>query len=150
MTHISEIVDMFMMLTADYKLKHLFSIGEQVLNNYVEAWLILAIVDFNHVRTDALVYSTTTQRFSVVLTSEDIRVLSSLMVRYWLEKEVNDVLAFENTLQDHDFKTYSQAQNLDSKRKLLNFQVEETDKILNSYTYRNNNWSAWLNQSFVG
>lgn len=149
MTHISEIVDMFMMLTADYKLKKLFSIGEQVLNNYVEAWLILAIVDFNNVREDALVYDKTTQLFSTTLSSEDIKILAKLMVRYWLEKEVNDVLAFENTLQDHDFKTYSQAQNLDSKRNLLNLQIEETDKILNSYTYRNNDWDSWLNQSFA-
>lgn len=138
-----------MMLTADYKLKKLFSIGEQVLNNYVEAWLILAIVDFNNVREDALVYDKTTQLFSTTLSSEDIKILAKLMVRYWLEKEVNDVLAFENTLQDHDFKTYSQAQNLDSKRNLLNLQIEETDKILNSYTYRNNDWDSWLNQSFA-
>lgn len=150
MTHISEIVDIFMMLTVDYKLKKLFSISEQVLNNYVEAWLVLAITDFNPVRNENLIYDGTTQTFSSTLTSEDIKVLARLMVMYWLEKEVNDVLAFENTLQDHDYKTYSQAQNLDSKRNLLNLQIEETDKILNLYTYRNNNWSSWTNQLFVG
>lgn len=150
MTHISEIVDIFMMLTVDYKLRKLFSMSEEVLNNYVEAWLILAIVDFNSVRADNLIYDKDTQTFSTTLNSEDIKILARLMVRYWLEKEVNDVLAFENTLQDHDFKTYSQAQNLDSKRNLLNLQIEETDKVLSLYTYRNNNWSSWLNQSFVG
>jgi hypothetical protein len=139
-----------MMLTVDYKLRKLFSMSEEVLNNYVEAWLILAIVDFNSVRADNLIYDKDTQTFSTTLNSEDIKILARLMVRYWLEKEVNDVLAFENTLQDHDFKTYSQAQNLDSKRNLLNLQIEETDKVLSLYTYRNNNWSSWLNQSFVG
>lgn len=139
-----------MMLTVDYKLKKLFSIGEQVLNNYVEAWLILAIVDFNQVRPESLVYNKDTQTFSTILANEDITILARLMVRYWLEKEVNDVLAFENTLQDHDFKTYSQAQNLDSKRNLLNHQIEETDKVLSRYTYRSNDWTSWFNQSFAG
>lgn len=139
-----------MMLTVDYKLKKLFSISEQVLNSYVEAWLILAIVDFNQVRSDSLIYDNVTQTFSSTLASEDIRILVRLMVRYWFEKEVNDVLAFENTLQDHDYKTYSQAQNLDSKRNLLILQIEETDKILRSYGYHHNDWTSWLNQSFVG
>lgn len=150
MTNISEIVDLFMMLQTDYRLKKIFSIGEAELNLYLEPWALMAMVILNNVKTESLVYDTATQNFSTTLSVEDKVLLAQLMLRYWLEKEVNDVLAFTNVLHDHDFKQFSQAQNLDARRALLSLKIEETDKLLKQYSYSHNNWTAWADQSFGG
>lgn len=150
MTNISEIVDWFMMLQTDYRLKKIFSMGEAELNLYLEPWALMSMVILNNVKTESLVYDTATQNFSTTLSVEDKSLLAQLMLRYWLEKEVNDVLAFTNVLHDHDFKQFSQAQNLDARRTLLGMKIEETDKLLKQYSYSHNNWTAWAGQSFGG
>jgi len=127
------------MLVNDYKLKQIFDAGN--LEEYVEVWLRMAIVDFNRVRTLPLSYSPISKTFSEVLTDEEISILSQLMVKYWLTKEVNDVLAMENVLQDHDFTRHSEAQNLDAKRNLLNRQIEDCKQLLIQYGYDHFVWN---------
>jgi uncharacterized protein YfbU (UPF0304 family) len=127
------------MLVNDYKLKQIFDAGN--LEEYVEVWLRMAIVDFNRVRTLPLSYSPISKTFSEVLTDEEISILSQLMVKYWLTKEVNDVLAMENVLQDHDFTRHSEAQNLDAKRNLLNRQTEDCKQLLIQYGYDHFVWN---------
>jgi len=139
MTSINEVIDLFLMLVNDYKLKQIFDAGN--LEEYVEVWLRMAIVDFNRVRTLPLSYSPISKTFSEVLTDEEISILSQLMVKYWLTKEVNDVLAMENVLQDHDFTRHSEAQNLDAKRNLLNRQIEDCKQLLIQYGYDHFVWN---------
>lgn len=139
MTSINEVIDLFLMLVNDYKLKQIFDAGN--LEEYVEVWLRMAIVDFNRVRTLPLSYSPISKTFSEVLTDEEISILSQLMVKYWLTKEVNDVLAMENVLQDHDFTRHSEAQNLDAKRNLLNRQTEDCKQLLIQYGYDHFVWN---------
>ena len=139
MTSINEVIDLFLMLVNDYKLKQIFDAGN--LEEYVEVWLRMAIVDFNRVRTLPLSYSPISKTFSEVLTDEEISILSQLMVKYWLTKEVNDVLAMENVLQDHDFTRHSEARNLDAKRNLLNRQIEDCKQLLIQYGYDHFVWN---------
>ena len=139
MTHISEVINLFLMLVNDYKLKQIFDLGN--LEQYVEAWLRMAIAEFDRVRSQPLVYDPISKTFSETLTNEDLVILSQLMVKYWLTKEVNDVLAMENVLQDHDFTRHSEAQNLDAKRGLLNRQIEDCKQLLIQYGYDHFVWN---------
>ena len=131
-----------MMLQEDYRLKQIFlTKGEDILNQYVEAWLFFAISDFQRYCDQELDYDSDTKAFTVDLERKNITVLAQIMVRYWLEKEVNNVLQFQLTLQDHDFKTFSASQNLDAKRALLNQKIEEVRKLLTDYSFqKNDNW----------
>ena len=139
MTSIGEVIDLFLMQINDYKLKQIFDLGN--LERYVEAWLRMSISEFDRVRETPLVYDTVSKTFSETLTNEDLVILSQLMVKYWLTKEVNDVLAMENVLQDHDFTRHSEAQNLDAKRNLLNRQVETCKQLLIQYGYDHFIWN---------
>lgn len=139
MTSISEVIDLFLMLVNDYKLKQIFDLGN--LEQYAEPWLLLSTVDFNRVRDVPLDYDSVTKTFSETLSNEDMTVLAQLMVKYWLTKEVNDVLAMENILQDHDFTRHSEAQNLDAKRNLLIRQVEDCKQLLIQYGYDHFIWN---------
>jgi hypothetical protein len=70
------------------------------------------------------------------------------MSKYWLAKTVQDILQMNNSLQDRDFKTFSQAQNLQAKQKLYNLKREEISQRLSEYGYKNNVWQDWRNQNF--
>ena len=143
MTHVSEIIDLFMTLNTDYRLLKIFEMDEDAFTNYVQAWLILSLALFNDYRSPSLSIDSTTNEFNEELSYKDKTILAQLMVRFWLEKEVNDILAMRNLIQDHDFKTHSAAANLDAKRNLLNQKIEETNKLLISYSYKEIDWDKW-------
>lgn len=149
-TGFTDIYDLFMMLNSDYRLLALYQNSVNDFNTYVEGWLIFAVDEFSSDCAEDLTYSTTTQTFTATLSQEVKNILAELMVKYWLQKTVQDVLQMNNNIQDHDFKTYSQAQNLDSKRQYYNVKREEVSQKIMDYAYRHTDWTAWKLQNFDG
>ena len=148
-TSATEIIDLFMTLQSDYRLINLYQLsGSAVFTDYLESWLLFSINEFTPICSQTLTYSTTTQEFNAVLTQENILMLSQLMVRYWLMKEIQDVLQMNNNIQDHDFKQWSQAQNLTAKQQYYNSKKEEIEQMKNEYAYRKVDWTNWTNQIF--
>jgi len=70
-------------------------------------------------------------------------ILAEIMVKYWLQKTVQDVLQMNTFVQDHDYKTHSSAQNLESKRQYYNMKCEEVSQMLVRYEYKYNDWTTW-------
>jgi hypothetical protein len=151
-TEATEIFDLFMLQQRDYRLTSLYSnSGSSVLNTYLEGFLLFAITKFVPLCTQDLAYDTTTQSFSSTLTMEHKLILAQIMVLYWLEQEVHDISQMRMTIQDKDFKHYSEAQNLTAKKDLLNIKKEEISQLLSEYGYRNSiSWSDWALQIFGG
>jgi hypothetical protein len=154
-TTTTEIADLFLSRISDYRLDTIFnSSGSLVLNTYMEPWIFDSIVEFDGICNQVLNYTPTSGSvsdgfFSVDLTMKNKIVLSQIMVVYWLEHTVSDILQLSNALQDRDFRTFSQAQNLDAKQKYLAAKREEVSQILNNYSYLNNDWADWRNQIFA-
>ena len=147
----SDINDLFLTLIDDYKITTLYQTsGSAVLTTYLESWLLYSINEFKDYCVQELSYSTVSQEFSVDLTQENMLILAQIMVKYWLMKEVQNVNQMSLHIQDHDFKTYSEAENLKEKRNLLNNKKEEISQILIDYGYKNNTWSDWFSQNFSG
>lgn len=149
-TVLSDMVDMFMTKVDDYRLNTIYQTsGSDVLSNYVEPWLLNSIVEFD-ICSPALVYTPTSGSiegsFSEDLTLENKFILSELMVKYWLQKTVQDILQMNNFVQDHDYKMLSSSANLDAKRQYLNAKKEELSQILVDYGYRHNDWTGWKAQ----
>jgi len=123
-----------------------------VLNQYIEPWLIDATVQFTPYCIEDLTYIPTsgsvTGYFTADLSLEAKTIISQLMVKFWLQKTVQDVLQMQNFVTDRDFKTFSSAQNLKSKQDYLVAKIEELDKLISDYSYRKNNWHNWYNQIF--
>ena len=137
-TTLDEICDLALTLIDDYRLTALYQTsGSASLNTYLEPWLLMAIDEFD-LCSQALSYSTTTQVFT----------LAQIMTKYWMQKEVQDVNQMRLHLQDRDFKTFAEANNLKEKREFYNTKQEEIDRILQKYGYRNNDWDAWEDQDF--
>jgi hypothetical protein len=148
-TSLSEVYDFFMMTVTDYRLIDLFNTSVPDFENYLQKWLDFAIVDF-FVCDQDLNYDNTTNEFPADLSRENKVVLATIMMRYWLQKAVNDVTQFNLHVTDRDFKIASESQNLREKTNHLNIVKEECSQLLQDYAYRKNDWTDWYNGEFEG
>ena len=146
-TSTTEVFDNFMTLISDYRLVQLFNSSEIDFTTYLQSWLEFAIVDFN-ICNQELDFDATTNLFTVVLTRENKLILAQLMVKYWLMKVVQDVLQMNTRIQDRDFKTYAESQNLREKTAHLDAVKETCSQSLVAYSYRNADWTSLANQEF--
>jgi hypothetical protein len=148
----SEINDLFLTEIDDYRIDIISATsGSTALNTYLEPYLLKSIDDFG-ICNQPLIYTPTSGSvegsFSVTLNQENIDVLSQLMQKYWFKKTINNVLQMQNNLQDRDYKSYSQAQNLAAKQSYYNGLKEELSQLLVDYGNKHNAWSDWNNQIF--
>jgi hypothetical protein len=146
----SDINDLFMTRVTDYRLDTIYvASGSFVFNAYLESWLLGAIADFDDYCDQALTYtvsgSATEGYFTEDLTQKNKLILSKIMVKYWLQKTVNDILQMNLHVTDRDFKTFSASQNLKAKQDYLNSLKEELSQEIIDYTYKRNDWSNWKN-----
>jgi hypothetical protein len=81
------------------------------------------------------------------MTPENINMLAKHMVRYWLEKEVSDILQMRNKIQT-DFKTYSEAQSLATKKAYLIEVIERLDQDMTKYGYKYFDWQQAITNGF--
>ena len=144
------IFDLFLSMISDYRLTTLFQTsGSSVLNLYLEPWLLFSITDFEIVCDQDLTYSTTTQEFTETLTQKNKNILAQIMVRYWLSKEVQDITQMRLHVQDKDFRTFAEANNLREKQSLLNTKREEISQLLVDYKLQDADlWTQWNLQNF--
>ena len=149
-TTLDQVADLFLAKIQDYKITTLFQTsGSDAVNTYVEPWLLDSIDDFSLICDQTLSYSRSTQTFSLDLSQKNQNVLARLMQRYWLDKEINNVLQMANHLQDKDFKSYAASNNLKEKVNLSNVTVERLDQLLTRYSLNYTvDWDSWEDQDF--
>lgn len=148
-TALSEVYDLFMQTVTDYRLIELFNTSELDFENYLQAWLEFAIVDFNICDQD-LDFDDNTKEFPVVLSRENKVILVTLMEKYWLTKNVNDITQMNLHITDRDFKVASEAMNLKEKVTYLNMIKEQCSQMLLDYSYKRTDWTSWFGQNFSG
>ena len=149
-----EINDLFMSQINDYRLISIYN--EDILNDttnlniYLLGFMLLAIPEFTPCTQDLSDRDDTTlMEFKYLMTDENKKILSKLMVKEWLAKELKDILQMRWNITDSDFKHYSEAQNTKSKQDVLSELREECSQLLVDYGLRNNNWSEWLLGNFM-
>jgi len=140
-TPYSEVFDLFLVSIQDYRINRLYEKSVEDMENYLMPFLIKAITNFRKCKTDLEDRDDTNKVFNQTLSTDEKVILSNLMIVEWLTKEVNDILGMKLFLQDTDFKTYSQSQNLKEKRELLTTMKEMVDKQIVQYSYNNFDWS---------
>lgn len=150
-TTLDEVADLFLSLVSDYRLTTIYqNSGSSALNDYLEPWLMMSVDEFSSLCDQDLVYSSGSQVFSETLTQRNKNVLAQIMTRFWLQKEVQDVLQMNVFVQDKDFRTHAASSNLKEKRELYNAKREEISQLLIDYGYtRSVDWTAWANQNFT-
>jgi len=149
-TNSSEIFDLFMLLVSDYKLDTIYmTSGSSAFSNYLQPWLFFSIGEFETVCNQSLDYNTVTQIFTETLTLDNQMILAQVMVRYWLQKQMQDVLQMRLHIQDKDFRTFAEANNLKEKQNAYNSKREEISQLIQDYGYNKTiNWTDWKAQVF--
>lgn len=154
-TAASDIYDLFTSYTRDYRIDTVYSTsGSSGLNTYLEPWLLASIVEFDNICDQSLIYikAVTTGsgdgEFAVDLSLKNQIILALIMVKYWMETQIQDVVQMNNHLQDRDFKTHSAAQNLRAKQDYLIQISERINSRLVEYGYEANDWTNWKVQDF--
>jgi len=145
-TTFTEVFDFFMTTISDYKLITLFNASQTDFNTYLSGWLIQAIPEF--VNCDqSLAY--TNMEFTQTLSQKNINILSLLLKKLWLEKEIDNILQMNNLVQDKDFKTFSQGQNMLAKQSRYNMLKEEVSQKLTEYGLNYGvSWADWFAGNF--
>ena len=136
-----------MLQLTDYRLINLFNASQTDFNIYLLGFMTLALTDF-FVCTQNLADNDGSTIFNFDMTQENQNILSKLMLKQWLGKEVRDILQMRWSITNRDFKHYAEANNLNSKRETLSWLQEECSQILTNYTLEHNNWSNWAAQTF--
>jgi hypothetical protein len=148
-TPLSEVYDLFMQQISDYRLTTLLETSEYDFETFLQSWLIFSINEFS-VCTQSLVFDGTTRIFTETLTSKNKVTLATLMMKYWLQKLVNDVTQLQLHVTDRDFKVASEAMNLKEKSAYLITIKEQCSQLLNDYAYGNVDWTNWYVQNYSG
>jgi hypothetical protein len=152
-TSVSDVFDLFMTRVNDYQLTAIYNTSASTLNLHLEPYILDSIQEFD-ICDQSLDYTLTSGSvegyFTENLNSRNKYMLSRIMVKFWWAYQVRNLLQFSNLLQDHDFKTFSQAQNLQAKQESYNIEREEVSQLLQDYAYKNNDWANWKIQNFDG
>ena len=151
-TTYQDINDAFMLMQNDYRLISLYqddvANSTTNLDTLLYGWMISAIVDFQDLCNEDLSdRNETTQEFNFVMQDENINFLAKTMIKYWLQKEVSDILQMRNKIQT-DFKTYSEAQSLATKKAYLIEVIERLDQDMTKYGYKYFDWTTAKNTNF--
>lgn len=148
-TCLSDIYDLFMQIVTDYRLMYLFDTSIPDFETYLQSWLEFSIAEFS-MCDQSLEFDETTKIFTDLLTRNNKVILATLMMKYWLQKNVNDITQMNLHITDRDFKVASESMNLREKVSYLNVVKEQCSQMLNDYDYKRVDWAGWFNQNFSG
>ena len=152
-TNCSDVFDLFMTRVNDYQLTSIYQTSASTLNMHLEPYLLDTIQEFD-ICDQSLDYTLTSGSvegyFTENLNNRNKYMLSRIMVKFWWAYQVRNLLQFSNLLQDSDFRTFSQAQNLQAKQQTYNTEREEVSQLLVDYGLKGIPWNEWKIQNFDG
>lgn len=133
MTFYSEIFDYFLNKISDYDL--LKNLENSEINKLCNMYLRSSIAHFTKCKKDLSKRDDNQQMFLISLDELEIEIISSLMVIEWLKPYINNRLNLSSFLGDSDFKTYSQANQLNSLVELQKKLQEDIERLLMEYSW---------------
>lgn len=132
MTPYSNVYKRFYRKVTDYRLGEFTDEDrEEVMNGYLDS----AISLFTKCEKDLSNRDDEKQVFHEDLTDIEQEILAKSLVVEWIEPQINSIMNLQPILNDHDFKTYSQANFLKVKLELKNDLQNEICDLMINYTY---------------
>lgn len=147
-TSFDEVHDLMLLSIKDYNLDKLYTTSASDFYNFLDGIIIKSIPFFTNCQKDLTDYDLSKREFNVDLNLQEKVILSNLEIITWMDKQILDITQFSLFLNDTDFKTYSQAQNLKSKQDSQNILREKVNQDMSNYGLRNVPWSEWANGTF--
>lgn len=150
-TYFKEIFSLFLGTIQDYNLKNMFIYNPEVAEDMMETFLKKSIPYFYNCQKD--IKNTDNidmecKKFNIKLDMEEKNILSDLMVLCWFERLTNNILQVDGNLQDTDFKTFSEANNLKEKSERLDRMREKVHQEINQYGWSRTSFSQWADGQY--
>ena len=142
-TYFEDIFKLFLSSIQDYNLRNMFIYDPEVAQDMMEVFLLKSIPKFYNCEKDIKNVDTKCKKFNVLLDIEERTILSDLMVLSWFERVVNNILQVDGNLQDTDFRTFSEANNLKEKSEYFDRMREKVHQEINQYGWSRATFSQW-------
>lgn len=134
---------MFLGSIQDYTIKYLFEENVDIAEDMLEVFLMRAIPQFRGCKKNILEFDDYNKEFYVGLDLEERSILAGLMLLSWMDYVVNDITQMNLSLNDNDFKHYSEEKNLREKSMYADRIREKVYQDITSYLLYRTEWTEW-------
>lgn len=142
-TKFEEIYSLFLSSIQDYSIRNLFIYDIDVAQEMVEYFLLKAIPKFRNCQKNLQDINTECKNFNCKLDLEEKVILSDLMILSWMDRVVNDITQMNLSLDDNDFKHYSEERNLREKSMYADRIREKVSQEMVNYGLYRTPFSQW-------
>lgn len=143
-TPFEELYKMFLSKIQSY---NFYDLDDYELEEELVSWLDEAVNSFSfYCKQDIDSADTTVPNgyFNVDLSRQEKQIISDYMVLHYVEMNLNDLEATEQTLNSRDYRMYSEANYLEAKSKLRDRISKKINQQLSRYSYHSGSLSKWL------
>lgn len=143
MTKYSEVFEFVLALCKSYKFDKIFKdYGISALEATLLPYMKIAIgqLKIDKYPKDFSQYDDLSKEFLIELDDADKLVLAKQMLIGYLTSQVFDILQIQPHLQDGDFKTHAESNNLNAKQNALTILKEEANRDVTKTGYNNYLW----------
>lgn len=121
----------------DYELA---SIPEYDLEDVLHGYLLSAIAKFRKCKNDLKDRDEELLQFNIDLEDEEIEILSIMVVREWLQPQVQSTLLTKQIFSGKEQNYYSQAAHMKEIMDMDNRLKVEAQKLMRDYTYKSSDY----------
>lgn len=143
MTKFESIYSLFLATIQDYHISKLFETDLDIAEDLLQTFLIRAVHKFKNCIKPIQNLDLEAKSFNTELDINEINILSDLMVLSWLEWNNNNILQMNFSLNDNDFKHYSEEKNLKEKTSYTDRWREEIEQEMVDYGLYRTPFKEW-------
>lgn len=143
MTKFESIYSLFLATIQDYHISKLFETDLDIAEDLLQTFLIRAVHKFKNCIKPIQNLDLEAKSFNTELDINEINILSDLMVLSWLEWNNNNILQMNFSLNDNDFRHYSEEKNLKEKTAYTDRWREEVEQEMVDYGLYRTPFKDW-------
>ena len=143
MTKFESIYSLFLATIQDYHISKLFETDLDIAEDLLQTFLIRAVHKFKNCIKPIQNLDLEAKSFNTELDINEINILSDLMVLSWLEWNNNNILQMNFSLNDNDFRHYSEEKNLKEKTSYTDRWREEVEQEMVDYGLYRTPFKDW-------
>ena len=143
MTKFESIYSLFLATIQDYHISKLFETDLDIAEDLLQTFLIRAVHKFKNCIKPIQNLDLEAKSFNTELDINEINILSDLMVLSWLEWNNNNILQMNFSLNDNDFRHYSEEKNLKEKTSYTDRWREEVEQEMVDYGLYRKPFKDW-------
>lgn len=150
MTRFEDVYKIFLSSIQDYNIKKMFDEDFEIAEDLLQTFLIRAVSHFkNCVKPIKQKMNLDIKCFEVNLDIDEINIISDLMVLSWLDWNNNNIIQMNISLNDNDFKHFSEEKNLKEKTEYADRLREKVNQDMVDYGLYRTPFKEWAVGNYV-